>query len=171
MRSMTSYAQMMNSTPKATIKKEVMARLKYKVITSKAQYKEYCNVLEQLLFSGNKDRDTKDEMALLTLLIEKWDETHNSFDEIDPIQLLQSLMKDHNLKAKDLAPILNISKGYISDMLNYKKGLSKEVIRKLAAYFKISQEALNRPYQLMVPQNEHLKKAGVMKTKKKLAVA
>ncbi len=149
-----------------------MARLKYKVITSKVQYKEYCNVLEQLLFSGNKDdRDTKDEMALLTLLIEKWDETHNSFDEVDPIQLLQSLMKDHNLKAKDLVPILNISKGYISDMLNYKKGLSKEVIRKLAAYFKISQEALNRPYQLMAAPNAHLKNAGVMKTKKKLAVA
>ncbi len=146
-----------------------MATLKYKVITSKTQYRDYCNALEQLLFSGCKDRNTKDEIALLTLLIEKWDEAHNTFEELDPIQLLQSLMKDHNLKAKDLVPVLNMSKGYISDILNYKKGLSKEVIRKLAARFKISQEALNRPYKLTVPENAHLRNASVMNTKKELA--
>lgn len=148
-----------------------MAALKYKVITSKTQYRDYCNALEQLLFSGNKDRDTKDEIALLTLLIEKWDEVHNTFEELDPIQLLQSLMKEHDLKAKDLVPVLNISKGYISDILNYKKGLSKEVIRKLAARFKISQEALNRPYKLTVPENAHLRNASVMNTRKELEVA
>ncbi|MCF3107558.1 transcriptional regulator [Niabella sp. CC-SYL272] len=146
-----------------------MAALKYKVITSKTQYRDYCNALEQLLFSGNKDRDTKDEIALLTLLIEKWDEVHNTFEELNPIQLLQSLMKEHDLKAKDLVPVLNISKGYISDILNYKKGLSKEVIRKLAARFKISQEALNRPYKLTVPENAHLRNASVMNTRKELA--
>lgn len=148
-----------------------MAALKYKIITSKTQYRDYCNALEQLLFSGNKDRDTKDEIALLTLLIEKWDEVHNTFEDLDPIQLLQSLMKEHDLKAKDLVPVLNMSKGYISDILNYKKGLSKEVIRKLATHFKISQGALNRPYKLTVPENAYLRNASVMNTKKKLAVA
>jgi HTH-type transcriptional regulator / antitoxin HigA len=148
-----------------------MATLKYKVITSKAQYKEYCNVLEQLIFSGPKDRNTKDEIALLTLLIEKWDAEHNSFDELDPVQLLHSLIDEHNIKAKDLVDILAISKGYVSDILNYKKGLSKEVIRKLAAYFKVSQEAFNRSYKLVVPENSHLRNASVMNTKKKLAAA
>ena len=57
-----------------------MTTLKYKVITSKTQYKEYTNVLEQLLFSGSKDQITKEEIALLTLLIEKWDAEHNSFE-------------------------------------------------------------------------------------------
>lgn len=125
-----------------------MSTLKYKVIKSKTQYKEYSNTLEVLVFSGSKDRNTKDEIALLTLLIEKWDADHNTFDEMDPIQLLNSLMKEHNMKGKDLVQLLNISKGYISDILNYKKGLSKEVIRKLADRFKISQEAFNRPYKL-----------------------
>lgn len=148
-----------------------MATLKYKVITSKAQYKEYSNILEQLVFSGSKDRNSKDEIALLTLLIEKWDAEHNSFDELEPIELLHSLIDDHKLKAKDLVDILEISKGYISDILNYKKGLSKEVIRKLADYFKVSQEAFNRPYKLIVPENAHLRNASVMNTKKKLAVA
>ena len=103
------------------------------------------------------------------MLIEKWDEAHNTFEELDTIQLLQSLKKDHNLKAKDLVTVVNMSKGYISDILNYKKGLSKEVIRKLATRFKISQEALNRPYKLTVPENAHLRNASVMNTKKELA--
>jgi HTH-type transcriptional regulator/antitoxin HigA len=148
-----------------------MQTLKYKVITSKNQYKEYCNVLEQLVFSGSKDRNTKDEIALLTLLIERWDAEHISSSELDPIQLLHSFIKDHNLKAKDLVNILGISKGYVSDILNYKKGLSKEVIRKLAGYFKVSQEAFNRSYKLIVPENSHLRNASVMNTKKKLAAA
>lgn len=148
-----------------------MTTLKYKVITSKTQYKDYSNVLEELVFSGSKDRNTKDEIALLTLLIEKWDTEHNSFDELDPIQLLQSLMEEHNLKAKDLVDLLDISKGYVSDILHYKKGLSKEVIRKLSDHFKVSQEAFNRPYKLVVPQNSHFRNASVMNTKKKLAIA
>ena len=148
-----------------------MATLKYKVITSKAQYKEYCNVLEELVFSGSKDRNTKDEVALLTLLIEKWDAEHNTFDEVDPVRVLHSLMDDHKMKAKDLVELLDISKGYVSDILSYKKGLSKEVIRKLAAHFKLSQEAFNRPYKLVVPENSHFRNASVMNTKKKLAVA
>lgn len=148
-----------------------MATLKYKVITSKTQYKEYSNVLEELVFSGSKDRNTKDEIALLTLLIERWDAEHNSFDELDPIQLLQSLMEEHNLKAKDLVDLLDISKGYVSDILHYKKGLSKDVIRKLSYHFKVSQEAFNRPYKLIVAANSHFRNASVMNTKKKLAIA
>lgn len=142
-----------------------MATLTYKVITSKAQYKAYCNVLEALVFSGAKDRNTKDEIALLTLLIEKWDAKHNMSDELNPVQLLRSLLKDHNMKAKDLVELLEVSKGYVSDILNYKKGLSKDVIRKLAAHFKVSQEAFNRPYKLAVPERN----PGVINKKKKLA--
>jgi HTH-type transcriptional regulator/antitoxin HigA len=146
-----------------------MSTLKYKVITSKTQYKEYGNQLEELVFCGFKDRNTKDEIALLTLLIEKWDAEHTSFDEVDPIQLLRSLMEDHNIKAKDLVKILDISKGYVSDILHYNKGLSKEVIRELSSYFKISQEAFNRPYKLTTSGKSRLPGARAMKPKKKLA--
>jgi HTH-type transcriptional regulator/antitoxin HigA len=148
-----------------------MATLKFKVITSKTQYREYSNMLEKLVFSDSKSRDTKDEIALLTLLIEKWDAEHNTFEEVDPIRLLHSLMSDHNMKAKDLVELLDISKGYVSDILNYKKGLSKDVIRELAEYFKVSQEAFNRPYKLVVPENSHLRNASVMNTKKELVTA
>jgi HTH-type transcriptional regulator/antitoxin HigA len=125
-----------------------MTELKYTIIKSKTQYKEYSNILETLVFSGAKDKGTKDEIDLLTLLIEKWDAAHNTFEDLDPVQLLRSLMNDLNMKATDLVTLLGISKGYVSDILNYKKGLSKQVIRKLSIRFKVSQEAFNRPYKL-----------------------
>lgn len=148
-----------------------METLKYKIIKNKTQYKHYCNQLEELVTGGVKGKAVQDEIDLLTLLIEKWDEEHNSFQEVDPIRLLQSLMADHKMKPKDLGDLLAVSKGYVSEILNYKKGLSKEVIRKLAEHFKISQEAFNREYKLKLPENSHLRNASIMNTRKDMALA
>ena len=106
------------------------------------------NIREFSIFLKSKNKNLKAEMALLTLLIEKWDKEHDSFYELDPVQLLQSFMQSHQLKAKDLVDLFGISKSYVSEILNYRKGFSKIVIRKLADYFKVSQEAFNRPYLL-----------------------
>lgn len=122
-------------------------KLKYTVIKTRAQYDTYCKRLEELLNTEIYDA-AQDEIDLLTLLIETYDNSHNSFAELDPIALLRSFMADHHLKAQQLVDLLGVSKGYVSDILNYKKGLSKEVIRKLATHFKVRQEAFNRPYLL-----------------------
>ena len=145
-----------------------MEVLKYKVISSKTQYKEYCNLLENLVFATSKSKNLNDEIALLTLLIEKWDAEHTSFKEFDPVQLLQSFMESHQLKAKDLVELLAISKSHVSEILNYRKGFSKVVIRKLASYFKVSQEAFNRPYVLKSIEMNVLNNSHSSKSKKEL---
>jgi len=123
------------------------------------------------LESKETNQGLRDEIELLTLLIEKWDSEHSYFKDVDPIVLLHSLMQDHRLKAKDLSAILGVSKGLVSDILNCKKGLSKDIIRVLSAYFKISQEAFNRPYKLKNSANSHLRDASVMNTHKKIELA
>ena len=140
-----------------------MEMLKYKVIKTDNQYQEYCAKLEEIMDAVISNSD-QDEVELLTLLIEKWDTGHNSFVDVNPIELLKSLMSEHKLKSKDLVEILGVSKGLVSDILNYKKGLSKEIIRTLASYFSISQEAFNRSYKLKSPVNAHLRNASVMNT-------
>ena len=148
-----------------------MEALKYKVIISDKQYDNYCKTLEGLVFSSPKTKANKDEIALLTLLIEKYDEEHSTFELVAPIALLKSLMKDHKMKAVDLAKLLNVSEGLVSDMLNYKKGLSKETIRILSERFKLNQEAFNRPYKLKVPVTPKVRNARLMNTRKDLATA
>lgn len=78
-----------------------------------------------------------DEIELLTLLIEKWDEGHNTFEQSDPIELVKYLMAENNIKAKDLAEILNVSKGLVSDILK--------------------QEAYNRHYELKADSKSEIK--------------
>jgi HTH-type transcriptional regulator / antitoxin HigA len=148
-----------------------METLQYKIIKTDAQYNKYCDVLEALVDSGKKTKAVQDEIELLTLLIEKYDADHNTFDDADPIELLKSLMKDHKMKAVDLANLLDVSEGLVSDILNYKKGLSKETIRILSERFKLNQEAFNRPYELHVPVSSKFKDAKMMNTRKKLATA
>ena len=144
-----------------------MESLKYKVIKSEAQYDKYCDVLEKLLDQGSKSKAVNDEIELLTLLIEKWDEEHYPVEKLDPIEILKSLMKDHKMKAVDIAALVGVSEGLVSDMLNYKKGLSKETIRILSNRFKLSQEAFNRPYKLVTSANPRSKAPAAANAKKK----
>ncbi len=125
-----------------------METIKYKVIKTDEQYDEYCQILEDLVFSSRKSKTIEDEIDLLDLLIEKYDEEHSIFNDPDPVRLLKSIMADHKMKAVDLAKLLKVSEGLVSDMLNYKKGFSKESIRILSERFKLRQEAFNRPYPL-----------------------
>lgn len=123
-----------------------METIKYTVIKNIDQYNEYCNILEALVQYDNMT--SHDEIELLTLLIEKWDSDHNTFNDADPIKMIKSLMDEHDLKAKDMVNILALSKETVSKILNYHKGLSKDTILRLADYFYLSQEAFNRPYEL-----------------------
>jgi HTH-type transcriptional regulator / antitoxin HigA len=139
-----------------------MGKLKYSVIKKLNQYDAYCDMLEDLVTLNNPNNI--DEIELLNLLIEKWDEEHNSFQDLDPIELIKALMAENNLKSKDLVKILGLSKGTISKILNYHKGLSKESIRRLSDYFKLSQEAFNRPYGLLNETKLHFHKPRLMNT-------
>lgn len=146
-----------------------MEALKYTIIKSEEQYMNYCDILEDILL---KDESAyKDEIELLTLLIEKWDKEHNSLNDLNPIELLKSLMDENNLKAVDLIQILGLSKGTVSKILNYQKGLSKETIRKLSENFQVSQEAFNRPYKLKNEINRQFRDASFMNTKKDLGAS
>ena len=143
-----------------------MGDLKYTIIKDDDQYMKYCDTLEELVI---QEKDSlQDEIELLTLLIEKWDNENNSFEELNPIELLKGLMAENGLKANDLVEILDLSKGTVSKILNYHKGLSKDTIRILSNHFKVSQEAFNRPYKLKDPINRKFKNASLMNTTKKI---
>jgi HTH-type transcriptional regulator / antitoxin HigA len=148
-----------------------METLKYKIIASEKQYDRYCKTLEQLVFSTKETRALKDEIALLTLLIEKYDKEHSTLGLAVPVALWKSLMKDHKMKAVDLARLPRVSEGLVSDMHNYKKGLSKETICILSEKFKFSQEAFNRSYKLQVPSRHGFKGARPGNSRKKLITA
>lgn len=145
----------------------------YTIIRSEDQYWTYCNDLEKLTSEYQKrpSDELDDLIETITLLIEKYDEEHSTMQELDPIQLLKSLMADNKMKQNDLAELLKISKGHVSDILSYKKGLSKNVIRILSDRFKVRQDAFNRTYKLSSDVNKQYRNASLMNSQKDLAKA
>jgi HTH-type transcriptional regulator / antitoxin HigA len=126
-----------------------MKDIKYTVIKDDKQYDRYCKIVHDLDFApGKKTKSINDEIELLIALIEKYDDEQRDFPLLNPVEFLVLLMKERKLKAVDLAKDLGVTKGYISQILNYKREFSKEVIRKLAKKFRVQQEAFNRPYAL-----------------------
>jgi HTH-type transcriptional regulator / antitoxin HigA len=144
----TDCLQMATNIRSVIIRKNEMTTLKYRIIKTSEQYKHYCSLLEDLLAGLPHSPETNDEIELLTVLIEKWDSEHSIYRDMDPVALLHFLMKQRQMKATDLVGLLGVSKGLISDILNYKKGMSKEIIRRLSSEFRVSQEAFNRPYKM-----------------------
>lgn len=135
--------------------------LAYSLIKSEKQYFKYCDELEELLILKKKTRDQNDLIDLLTLLIEKYDDDHDTSRDLDPVEFIVLLMKDHKMKPVDLAKLLGVSKSLISDVLNYRRAISKVMIRKLAERFKMQQEAFNRPYWLKVSPPKRKKKKSL----------
>ncbi|MRG43993.1 hypothetical protein GFS24_02650 [Chitinophaga sp. SYP-B3965] len=129
-----------------------MEPLKYKVIKTEKQYYEYCNLLEELAFLKDQSAPQRDLVELLIVLIERYDEEHNTFEEPDPVVMLRSFMEDFKMKSVDMAKMLSVSPSLISDVLNYRRGFSKEMIRKLSERFKVNQSLFNRPYALVKPK-------------------
>jgi HTH-type transcriptional regulator/antitoxin HigA len=117
--------------------------MKYTVIKSKSQYRDYCNALEQLGEIKRPAKTVQDEMELLQLLIDAYDEAQRKIKKIPPHVFLKSLMNEHQMRGVTLANLLNVSPSLVSDMLHGKKAFSKNSIRILAEYFKVSQEAFN----------------------------
>lgn len=142
--------------------------MKIGIIKLEKQYLEYCDELEKLLEKKKPSKADLELIELLELLLDDWDKKRVNVNESDPIELLKSFMDNHRISNNDLAGLLDLSKGAISQILNYKRGLSKDVIRKLADRFKVSQEAFNRPYELIVEENKGHKNEKMMNTKAKL---
>ncbi len=126
--------------------------MKYTRINSKAQYLDYCKQYEKVVndcVAKGLDESKNEVAELLFVLIKDYDSRH-SFKRAksNPVEFLKMLMEENNISAAKLSAETGISKGTISDILHYKKGMGKTFIRLIAEYFKVDQAKLNVPYDL-----------------------
>jgi len=128
-----------------------MKNLKYKKIASIEQYSEYCNIHEQLMLK----EELRDEIELLELLIEDYDHRMiaDKMEELNPVELLRSLLRDAEWSQSKFAEQIGISRQLINDILAYRRNISKELVIKFADFFAMSQEAFSRNYELKFDKN------------------
>lgn len=120
--------------------------LPYTLIKSPVQERRYRERFDQLRNLAQRTRAEEEEWELLELLLRTYRQECRA--NLGPVELLRSLMQEQGLQACDLARLLQVSPGLVSDMLNYKKAISRKSVRILAQRFGVEQEAFNRPYAL-----------------------
>jgi len=85
-----------------------------------------------------------DELEVLVLLIDKYEENAWAIDEPDPIEAIKVRMEQMHLKQKDLVPYIG-NKSKVSEVLNRKIGLSLSMIYNLAKGLHLPLEVLVQP--------------------------
>ncbi|HQR73494.1 MAG TPA: DNA-binding protein [Sulfurovum sp.] len=90
-----------------------------------------------------------DELEVLALLIEKYEEKAWAIAEPDPIEAIKVRMEQMHLKQKDLVPYIG-NKSKVSEVLNRKVGLSLTMIYNLAKGLHLPLEVLVQPKQTSV---------------------
>jgi len=124
--------------------------MKYKRIHDIKLYNEYCDIYEKLLNSNSSKH--AEELDLLGLLIEDYDnriiQSIGNAEDMNPIEILQYLMDENKLSKAELARQINVSRQLVTEILNYKRNISKSMITKLSNRFKMQPIAFSREYEL-----------------------
>lgn len=127
--------------------------MKYSEIETKKQYNDYCNrhlELGTILANGKGIEDLESEYYILDLIIEDYHKKQkNPFDMLTPVDLLKALMAENELTGYKLSKELGISQSVISDIIHYKRGFSKDLIRKLSQKFGVGQQSFLKEYELI----------------------
>lgn len=82
-----------------------------------------------------------DELEILAVLIEKYEEQHQPLPASDPIDAIKFRMDQQGLAPRDLEPFIG-SSGRVSEVLNRKRKLSLAMIKRLHDGLRIPYESL-----------------------------
>jgi len=110
------------------------------VIRTEAENERHIAMLEELDRKGNRMSSAERRMAaLLTLLIEDFEEQHYALKPSSPVGVLKELILANNLKQKDLLDVFG-TPSIVSEVLRGRRRLTTEHIRRLSQRFHVSPE-------------------------------
>lgn len=118
-----------------------------KPIKTEADYRVALKRLE-MIFDAKLGTPKSDELDILGLMVDDYENKHYPIDAPDPIEAIKIRMEEMHLKQVDL--IVEIGgKSRVSEILNRKRRLTVDMIRKLAIRLNLSANLLINDYQLI----------------------
>ena len=119
--------------------------MKFKILKTEAEYEKALRRLDEI-FDAKPNTTKGDEFELLSLLIDNYEEAHHSIDLPHPVEAIKFRMEQMGLKQKDLVSCFgDIAR--VSDVLNLKRKLNLNYIRKLNQKLHIPLDALISDYE------------------------
>ncbi|MDD2822275.1 MAG: helix-turn-helix domain-containing protein [Flavobacterium sp.] len=110
--------------------------------------KDYNQALERLevIFDAKNGTSEGDELEVLGILIDQYENEHFPIGLPDPIEAIKFRMEQMGYNQNDLANIVGL-KSRASEILNRRRKLSLEMIRKLHKVLHIPTDVLIQNYQ------------------------
>jgi len=118
--------------------------MKIRAIKTELDYNEVLVRLENI-FHAEADTPEGDEAEVLSILIEKYEDEHYPIGLPGPIEAIKFRMEQMGMKQKDLAEVVGL-KSRVSEILNRKRKLTLDMIRKLSTALNIPTEVLVQDY-------------------------
>jgi HTH-type transcriptional regulator/antitoxin HigA len=112
--------------------------MNWKVLKTESDYKKASKRLMEI-FHAKPNTPEKDELELLQVLIEDYDNKHFELPELDALEVIKYKMEEMGMKAKDLEPLIG-SKGHVSSVLSGRREITLKMAQKLKDYFRIPAE-------------------------------
>jgi HTH-type transcriptional regulator/antitoxin HigA len=117
-----------------------------KPVKTEADYEAALAEIDRL-FNAEPGTPEGDRLEVLATLVEAYEDEHYALPLPDPIEAIAYYVESRGLTRQDLEPYLG-SRARVSEILNRRRPLSLEMIRKLNAGLGIPAEVLIRPYEL-----------------------
>ena len=118
--------------------------MKIKPIKTEQHYQQALERLEEI-FDAKKGTKEGDELEILGILIDTYENEHFPIDLPDPIEAIKFRMEQMGYNQNDLANIVGL-KSRASEILNRKRKLSLEMIRQLHEQLNIPTDVLIQAY-------------------------
>lgn len=136
--------------------------MKAKILKSEQEYNQACERIYKLINSSTNAIDPEspegEEIELLSLLVEKYEQEHYPIDAPNPIEAIKFRLEQMNLKQTDVAPLFG-GKTRVSEVLHGKRPLTLKMITLLNRYLGIPLESLisgNKEFRLEPVKREQI---------------
>lgn len=118
--------------------------MEIKLIKTNKDYQQALARLEEI-FDARPNTAQGDELEILSMLIEKYEDKQFPIEFPDPVEAIKFRMEQMGMNQSDLSEVIGL-KSRASEILNRKRKLSIEMIRKLNSAMHIPIDILIRPY-------------------------
>jgi HTH-type transcriptional regulator/antitoxin HigA len=115
-------------------------------IKTKADHRAALKEIERLM-EAKPGTAAGDRLEVLMTLVDRYESEHESIEPPDPIEALLYHMESRGLTRRDLEPYLG-SRARVAEVLNRRRSLTIDMIRKLHEGLGISADVLIRPYSV-----------------------
>ena|SRR5579863_1238048 len=115
----------------------LLSQTKPEVVSGDRQHQLYIKQLEKLTGQAEVTAAEEKLIHLLTVLVEDYEARNFPVPEAGPLDIVRHLMEAHRLRQKDLVDVFG-TESIVSDVLNGKRDLTKEHIRRLSRRFHVS---------------------------------